>query len=82
LLLTGSIAADRQPIRFVFGAALLPQAWLANLAASASTLARGLMQAFVQQLALRSLIASGVWFIVAWGMLAVGLLRKSPDGRR
>jgi hypothetical protein len=34
------------------------------------------MQAFVQQLAVRSLIASGMWFVIGWGVVAVGLLRK------
>jgi hypothetical protein len=76
LLLIGSIAVLAISLFvFVFGAALLPQAWLADLATEASALARGLMQAFVQQLALRSLIAGGLWFIAGWGVLAVGLLR-------
>jgi hypothetical protein len=77
LLLIGSIAVLAISLfAFVFGAALLPQTWLADLPAAVSTLARGLMQAFVQQLALRSLMAGGVWFIAGWGVLAVGLLRK------
>jgi hypothetical protein len=81
MLLIGSIAVLMVSLFvFIFGAALLPQAWLADLAAEASALARGLMQAFVQQFALRSLIAGGVWFIVAWGMLALGWLRK-PTAR-
>jgi hypothetical protein len=77
LLLIGSIAVLMVGLFvFVFGAALLPQAWLADLSSEASTLARGLLQAFVQQLALRSLIAGGVWFIVAWGMILVTMLQK------
>jgi hypothetical protein len=60
-----------------FGAAWLPQAWLADLATETSMLVRGLMQAFVQQLAIRSLIAGGVWFIVAWGMILLAALQKS-----
>jgi hypothetical protein len=83
LLLIGSIAVLIVSLFiFVFGAALPPQAWLVDLATEASALVRGLMQAFVQQLALRSLIAGGVWFIVAWGVLAIGLLRESPAGLR
>jgi hypothetical protein len=81
LLLIGSIAVLAiSPFVFIFGAALLPQTWLADLAAEVSTLARGLMQAFVQQLALRSLIAGGVWFIVAWGLIGLGMLQKSWRG--
>jgi hypothetical protein len=77
LLLIGSIAVLIVSLFvFIFGAALLPQAWLADLAAAASALVRGLMQAFVQQLALRSLITGGLWFIIGWGMLAVGLMQK------
>jgi hypothetical protein len=60
----------------VFGAALLPQAWLADLNAETSTLARGLMQAVGQQLALRSLLAGGVLFVVAAGTMGLGLLQK------
>jgi|GEM_PF-5758860 hypothetical protein len=78
MLLIGSIAILAISLfLFIFGAALLPQAWLADLAAEASTLARGLMQAFMQQLALRSLIAGGVWFIVAWALIWLGMLQKS-----
>jgi hypothetical protein len=78
LLLAGSVAVLAVSLFvFIFGAALLPQAWLADLAAETSALARGLMQALVQQLALRSLIAGGIWFSVGWGVLAVGMLRKS-----
>jgi len=77
LLLAGSIAVLAVSLFiFVFAAALLPQAWLADLSAEAGPLARGLMQAFVQQLALRSLIAGGVWFIVAWGMILMTMLQK------
>jgi hypothetical protein len=77
LLLAGSIAVLAASLFvFIFGAALLPQAWLADLAVEISTLVRGLMQAFVQQLALRSLIAGGVWFIVAWAMIWLGAVRK------
>jgi len=38
-------------------------------------LARGLMRAFVQQLALRSLIAGGVWFAAAIVLLLWGSTR-------
>ncbi|HTP08767.1 MAG TPA: hypothetical protein VMP08_10975 [Anaerolineae bacterium] len=77
LLLIGSIAVLVISLFvFIFGVALLPQAWLADLTAEVSTIARGLLQAFVQQFALRSLLAGGLWFIVGWGLLAVGLLRK------
>jgi hypothetical protein len=77
LLLAGSIAVLASSLFiFVFGAALLPQAWLADLTAETSALASGLMQALVQQLALRALIAGGVWFIIAWGMIWLGMLQK------
>jgi len=67
LLLIGSIAVLAISLfAFIFGAALLPQTWLADLTSEASTVARGLMQAFMQQLTVRSLIAGGVWFIAAW----------------
>jgi hypothetical protein len=76
-LLAGSIAVLAVSLFiFVFGAALLPQAWLADLSAEAAALARGLIQALVQQLAMRSLMAGGVWFIVAWGMIGLVLLQK------
>jgi hypothetical protein len=83
LLLAGSIAVLVVSLFIlVFSPALLPQAWLADLTAEVSRLVRGLMQAFVQQLAVRSLILGGVWFVVAWGMLAMGLLRKPPGRLR
>ncbi len=76
LLLSGSIAVLVISLfLFVFGAALLPQAWLADLAAETSDLVRGLAQALVQQLALRSLLAGGVLFIIAFVLLSVQLLR-------
>lgn len=34
------------------------------------------MQAFVQQLALRSLIVGGVWFIIALGVIWLAMLQK------
>lgn len=76
-LLAGSIAVLAVSLFiYVFGAALLPQAWLADLPAEAGALARGLIQVLVQQLAMRSLIAGGVWFIVAWGMIGLGTLKE------
>jgi hypothetical protein len=79
LLLIGSIVVLFASLFiFVFGAALLPQAWLADLTAEASALVHELLQAVVQQLALRSLIVGGVWFVVAWLMIWLGMLRKSP----
>ncbi len=78
LLLIGSIAVLAVSLfTFVFGAALLPQAWLADLTAEASTLARELFQAAVQQLALRSLIAGGACFFIAWLTIWLGMLRGS-----
>jgi hypothetical protein len=80
LLLIGSIAVLAISLFvFIIGAALLPQAWLADLAAETSTLVRGLMQAFVQKLALRSLLVGGVLFIIAFVLLSVRLLR--PERR-
>ena len=77
LLLAGSIAVLAVSLfMFVFGAALLPQTWLVDLTAAARTVARGLLQAMVQQLAARSLIAGGVWFICAGALMGLGLLQK------
>jgi len=77
LLLAGSIAVLAVSLfMLVFGAALLPQTWVADLTAEARLAARGLLQAMVQQLGLRSLIAGGVWFIVAWGLIGLGALQK------
>ena len=77
LLLIGSIAVLIVSLFvFVFGAALLPQAWLADFTAGVGAIARGLLQASVQQLALRSVIAGGVWFVVAWGIIALVMLQK------
>jgi hypothetical protein len=77
LLLAGSIAVLAVSLfMLVFGAALLPQTWMADLAAEARLAARGLLQAMVQQLGLRSLIAGGVWFIAAWGLIGLGALQK------
>ncbi len=75
MLLTGSIAVLAVSLfTLVFGAALLPQGWLTDLSAEAGALARGLIQAMVQQLALRSLIAGGVCFIAAWALIWLGML--------
>ncbi len=83
MLLIGSVAVLGVSLFLsLFGVALLPQAWLADLPAEASALVRELMQAFMQQLAVRSLIAGGVWFVIAWGVLTLGLLRKSPAAGR
>ena len=76
-LLVGAIAVLTISLFvFIFGAALLPQAWLADLSTEASALARGLLQAFMQQLAVRSLIAGGVWFIMAGVVIWLGMLQK------
>lgn len=78
LVLIGSIAVLMIGLFvFVFGAALLPQAWLADLTTAAGAIARGVLQAMVQQFAMRSLVAGGIWFMLGWGALAAGMLRKS-----
>jgi hypothetical protein len=77
LLLIGSIAVLFAGLFiFVFGTALLPQAWLADLNTETGAMARGLLRAVEQQLALRSLLAGGVLFIVAAGMMGLGMLQK------
>jgi hypothetical protein len=77
LLLIGSIAVLGVSLFIlVFGATQLPQTWLADLPAEGAILVRGLMQAVVQQLALRSLIAGSVWFALAWGMILLGILQN------
>ena len=78
LLLAGSVAVLAGSLFvFVFGTALLPlQSLLAGLSAEASALVHGLMQAIVQQLATRSFIAGGVWFILACVMIGLGMLQR------
>ncbi len=77
LLLIGSIAVLGVSLfTLVFGATLLPQTWLADLPAEGAKLVRGLIQAVVQQLALRSLIVGGLWFVLAWGMTLLGILQN------
>ncbi|HSD85435.1 MAG TPA: hypothetical protein VLG46_16350, partial [Anaerolineae bacterium] len=77
MLLAGSIVVLAISLfLFVFGAALLPQAWLADLSAETNDLVRGVMQAFVQQLALRSIVAGALLLFGALGLSALGLLRK------
>ncbi len=77
MLMIGSIAVLIVSLYvLIFGASLLPQAWLADLSAEAGALARGLLQAFVQQVALRSLLAGGAFFVIAWGLIWVGMLQK------
>jgi hypothetical protein len=82
-LLIGSIAVLAVSLFiFIFGAGLLPSAWLADLTVEASALVRGVLEAFVQQLALRSLIAGGVWFAAAIGVLIWGSTRPLRSSRR
>ncbi|CAG0935033.1 hypothetical protein TFLX_03857 [Thermoflexales bacterium] len=82
LLLAGSLVVLASSLfLFVFGAALLSQAWLADLAAETSDLVRGVAQALVQQLAVRSLLAGGVLFVVALGLLAWGYSRPVQQYR-
>jgi hypothetical protein len=82
LLLAGSLAVLASSLfLFVFGAALLPQAWLADLAAETGDLVRGVAQALVQQLAVRSLLAGGVLFVMALGLLAWGYSRPVQQYR-
>ena len=81
LLLIGSLAVLALGLFvFIFGGALLAPAWLAELTTSASTMVRGLLQAFVQQLALRTLIAGGGWFAAAIGLLIWGSTRPVRRG--
>ena len=77
LLLVGSIAILAVSL-FILVSSLapLPQAWLADWSAEAAALARGLLQAFVQQLAVRSLLAGGALFVIAWGLIWLGMLQR------
>lgn len=77
MLLVGSIAVLGVSLFLsLLGAAVLPQAWLADLSTEASTLVRGVSQALVQQLALRSIIAGALLLLGALGLNALGMLRK------
>jgi hypothetical protein len=81
LLLIGSIAVLVIGLFvFIFGGALLAPAWLADLPVAASTLVHGLLQAFVQQLSLRTLVAGGAWFAAAIGLLIWGSTRSGRRG--
>ncbi len=66
IIVAGSVFA------YVFGGALLPRAWFADLTAEAGLLAAGVAQAMVQQLAARSLIGGGILLIVALIVLVWG----------
>jgi hypothetical protein len=75
-LLIGSLAVLAISLFvFILGAGLLPPAWQAELTPEAGALVRGVLQAFVQHWALRSLIAGGVWFALAICALIRGSTR-------
>jgi hypothetical protein len=61
---------------YVFGPALIPSAWYAELTNEASVLVRGLVQVFARQLAIRSIIFGAASFILAIALLGVGILPR------
>ena len=80
MLLAGSIAVLAVGLfTYVFGAALLPQAWFDALAGEGRLVAQGLAQAALQQLAVRSILLDGMWFIVAFVLMGGGMLRNTPQ---
>ncbi len=81
LLLGSLIVLGLSLFAYVFAPALLPQSAFAGLANEASTAARGIARAFLQQIAVRAMIAGGFTFIVAWVLLGVEVLRGGPQQR-
>ncbi len=77
MLLAGSIAVlSTGVIVYVFGAAFVPQAWLADLGSELSPIGRSVAQALIQQLGVRSILAGTVLFIGSLGLIGVGALQK------
>ena len=64
---------------YVFGFALLPQAWFANLGSELSPIGRSMAQALVQQLGMRSILIGAVLFVGALGLIVLGAWRKPPS---
>jgi hypothetical protein len=76
-LLVGSIAVLIVGVFvYVFGVALIPQAWFVDLGSELSPIGRSVAQALIQQLGVRSILIGAVLFIGSLGLIGVGALRK------
>ena len=77
MLLAGSIAVLILGVFiYVFGVALIPQAWFASLGSELSPIGRSVAQALIQQLGVRSIFCGAVLFIGALGLIGAGALQK------
>jgi len=84
LLLAGSIVVlSTGVIIYVFGMALVPPAWFADLGSELSPIGRSVAQALIQQLGVRSIFCGAVLFIGSLGLIGLGALQKphSPQYR-
>jgi len=82
LLLAGSIAVLIMGVFvYVFGVALVPQAWFADLGSELSPIGRSVAQALIQQLGVRSIFCGALLFIGSLGLIAAGALQK-PRSRQ
>jgi hypothetical protein len=76
-LLIGSIAVLIVGVFvYVFGVALIPQAWFVDLGSELSPIGRSVAQALIQQLGVRSILIGAALFIGSLGLIGVGALRK------
>jgi len=77
LLAIGSISVlFAGVIAYVFGFALIPQAWFASLGSELSPIGRSVAQALIQQLGVRSIFCGAVLFIGSLGLIGAGALQK------
>jgi hypothetical protein len=77
MLLAGSIAVlSAGVIIYVFGVALMPQAWFADLGSELSPIGRSVAQALIQQLGVRAILVGAVLFIGSLGLIGLGARQK------
>ena len=78
LLLAGSIVVLAISLFIaIFGAALLPPAWFDDLGSQLSSIGRGVAPAFVQQLAVRSIVIGAVLLLGSCALMGIGMLQRS-----
>jgi hypothetical protein len=77
MLLAGSIAVlSAGVIVYLFGMALVPPTWFADLGSELSPIGRSVAQALIQQLGVRSILIGAVLFIGSLGLIGAGALQK------
>jgi hypothetical protein len=82
MLLAGSIAVLIMGVFiYVFGVALVPQAWFSDLGSELSPIGRSVAQAVIQQLGVRSILGGAVLFIGSLGLIVIGA-RQRPRSLR